>query len=151
MPLFSELMECKTEGQKILDLSKDLILPWPWNLQRYHTLAYIGSEVGRPWEEDRLNHSVAYYHPLDIGIVNGGDHSIAAGIIKGEGKLNARDIYDLTSLYDLFSWDGDCFVHQNVRYPIQDFDMAAIVELGRLLAQAKNKHFDGQRSCQTND
>jgi hypothetical protein len=132
MPL--DLDSCEIEAApRILDLGKDMVLPWPWRWDRYSALSYIGNDVKNPWKEES-NHSVVYFLPLEVGFVSGGNHSLASGIIQCEGTLTARDIYDLSPVYKDFHWDrrGN-FVCGGKSYPIHDFDMAAILELGRLL------------------
>ena len=47
-----------------------------------------------PWREDPLNHFVSAISPLGIGLCGGGNHSIAAGIVMGEGAVSiATDTY----------------------------------------------------------
>ena len=71
-----------------LALATAKILPWPWSESRYRSaLADIGSAKGNPWVQD-INHSVILWLPWRIGFVRGGNHSIASGILAGEGGQN---------------------------------------------------------------
>ena len=66
--------------QRIFNLNSDLILPTPWNRKSLVScLKGIGGSRN-PWCQD-FNHQVVAWQALGIGWVNGGNHSIATGII----------------------------------------------------------------------
>nr|WP_152624096.1 DUF6710 family protein [Cupriavidus sp. IDO] len=73
-----------------LGLARDIVLLCAWNMQRYvGALACIGKEKfddrDTTWRQD-YNHGVTLWLPWGIGFVTGGNHSITAGILAGEGE-----------------------------------------------------------------
>lgn len=127
-----------------INLLTSRILPWPWNQGRLHgTLASIGD--GRPlgpWREDPLNHFVSAISPLGIGLCGGGNHSIAAGIVMGEGAVRVSEIYDLARVYPYVQCDGKTYkrthdgaVISTVSNPV----LAAVFEIGRMIDQMERQ------------
>ena len=129
---------------KKLNLSKDLILPWPWKNERlFNTITNIGD--GRKWgswEQDFNNHYVEVWLPMGIAWVHGGNHSIAIGIIHG-GKLEPKYYYDISEVYKHITCDGNYYrrvktnylVNQNIIEPVRSVEFAALFEIGRLLVE----------------
>ena len=125
-------------AQRTLNLASDLILPWPWNLERVaSSLSCIGNDRrSRPWKQDEINHFVEYWLPFGIGWVKGGNHSIMTGIIQGQGAIITDDAFDLTMLFPLVRFDGDAFIRISDGSCIQkvkNFEFAAIFEVGRIM------------------
>ena len=123
-----------------VDLSKDIVLPTPWKRRGYeNTLANIGSgKVMGDWRQDS-NHCVAVWWPWRIAFVNGGNHSITAGILSGEGVLTATDVYDLTPIFDRVNCDGRVyreFGTGRILGLVNDTRRAAVFEIGRLMVKA---------------
>lgn len=116
-------------------MATDLILPWPWARDRLAgALCNIGT--GRPWGPWRAdeNHSLLLWLPLGIAWVNGGNHSLAAGIARGEGRVTAEETWDMRAVYDHVACDGRRFARRHdgaylglVRDPFA----AALFEIGR--------------------
>lgn len=132
------------KSNKKLNLSKDLVLPWPWNRGR---LIGIISNIGKdrdwgPWKQDYKNHYVEVWLPLGVAWVNGGNHSIAMGIIQG-GQLQPEYYYDISEVYKHIRCDGNNFIRTKINSiirdeivcPVTNVDFAAIFEIGRLLVQ----------------
>ncbi|TVT73154.1 MAG: hypothetical protein FHP92_14710 [Denitromonas halophila] len=124
-----------------LDLKQDIILPTPWVRARFASaLSHIGQ--GRAmgaWKED-TNHVIALWLPWRIGFVNGGNHSITAGILRGEGTVTARDVFDMSPLLERVTCDGDRYfdtVKNRVVGEVQDHRRAAVFEIGRLIMQQR--------------
>ncbi len=119
-------------------LASDLILPWPWNLSRVASNV-SGIGPGRrcgAWKQYPKNHSVEYWRPFGIGWVHGGNHSIMAGIIQGEGRIETDNVYDLSTLFPHVRFNGETFVRVSDDTVIQEalyFEFAAIFEVGRLM------------------
>ncbi|RYZ88822.1 MAG: hypothetical protein EOP04_08455 [Proteobacteria bacterium] len=130
MPV-SSILESK--GEKNIELSKDIVLPWPWAEARFESLHLYGRDVGNPWQFDQTNHRVEWFEPVELGFVSGGNHSIMAGILAGEGILPAENVYNLAKFYLACHLDNECYVYENERFPVIDWDMATILELGRRL------------------
>jgi len=121
-----------------LSLARDVILPSPWHRDRLvERMTLIGRDrVAGPWTYDALNHWVEVWEPLGIGWVYGGHHSIAVGVLRGEGQLVSRYRYTIAPVYAHVVCDGRvyrrCFDQEAIA-PVGDMAMAAIFELGRLL------------------
>lgn len=126
---------------KKINLSKDLIWPWPWNRTRLiNTITNIGKgRAWGQWQQDN-NHFVEVWLPLGIAWVHGGNHSIAVGIVQG-GELTPKYYYDISDFYKHIKCDGknfirtntNCLVKDKIIGPVINVDLAAIFEIGRLL------------------
>lgn len=129
---------------KKLDLSRDLILPWPWNRTRlFNTITGIGK--GREWGDwvqDYKNHYVELWLPIGIAWVGGGNHSITIGIIQG-GEIKPEYCYDISEMYKHIICDGRYYrrtktnwlIKDEIIGPVTNVEIAAIFEIGRLLVQ----------------
>ena len=131
------------ETQFEVDLAKDPILPGPWYRERYaKALSEVGSgKKSGAWEQDR-NHSVAAILPWGIACVFGGNHSIAAGILAGEGVVTPCEAWDMSGLLAKVRCDGIHYVEIETGKPIckmHDPKMGAVFEIGRLLEQHQIK------------
>lgn len=129
----------KVECDKSINLSKDLILPWPWNSHRIgQNLMNIGNgRAGGVWREDVTNHNVHVWLPMGIAWVEGGNHSITIGIIQG-GNLKPRRYSDITKLYDYIKCDGENFIDINsgkILSKVNSPEFAAIFEIGRIMCE----------------
>lgn len=76
--------------------------------------------------------------PETVGIVwvSNGNHSITAGIIRGEGKLRVGTIRDIRPVYQHVRYDGEHFHRSHdgsVIEPVRDPEFAAIFEVGRFM------------------
>lgn len=124
-----------------IDLSKDIVLPTPWHRGRYSdALACIGDgkKLGS-WRQDS-NHSLAVWLPWRISFVMGGNHSITAGILQGEGKIVANEVFDLTPLFDRVICDGQTYKETKtgrIIEKVNDPRRAAVFEIGRLIKKSK--------------
>ncbi|WP_131932044.1 DUF6710 family protein [Burkholderia sp. SRS-25] len=126
-----------------VNLAKDTILPWPWNRQRIAgALAHIGpgKSMGK-WRQDP-NHQVMLWLPWGISFVGGGNHSITAGIISGDGEITPGEVRDMSELLDLVECDGRYYRETSSRKTIaavEDERIAAVFEIGRLMRQLNIK------------
>jgi hypothetical protein len=139
----------ESEPYKLL-LGRDTVLPWPWSECRYESaLATIGSEkeipgcddyfqpFQGPWVQD-ANHVVELWLPWGIGFVSGGNHSIAAGILSGEGEIKPSSVYDMSYLFEEIRYDGRGFV--DIRSgkqlgPAKSWRIGAAFEVGRMMVE----------------
>jgi len=127
-----------------LNLSTDLILPWPWKKSRLvNTITKIGEgRVWGEWKQDYANHYVEVWLPMGIAWVNGGNHSIAVGIIQG-GQLIPDHYYEISEVYKHVKCDGKNFIRTRTSFiidnqilaPVTNIEFAAIFEIGRLLVE----------------
>jgi len=129
-----------------LELGSDVILPCPWDVERYiASISWIGGDKTAShspsrlresrWRQD-LNHSICLWLPWRIAFVSGGNHSIAAGILASDGVVVPDRVYDMGFLLDDISCDGNVFLEQVSGLPIapiKDVRRAAVFEIGRLL------------------
>jgi len=121
-----------------LKLSCDMVLPWPWDTERIvKNLSYIGKgKVRGDWFQDN-NHKVELWLPFGLGWVHGGNHSIASGILQGDGIIKPTNIYDVSSVFDLVKFDGNYFIRiedgERISNKVVDFEFAAVFEVGRLI------------------
>lgn len=92
-------------------LASDMVIPTLWSESSIlNSLGMIGEgrELGAFVQDP--NHSVTLMQPLNIAWVNGGNHSIAQGILGGEGVLLPDDVYDVTEIIRGVRFDGECWV-----------------------------------------
>ncbi|WP_460534894.1 DUF6710 family protein [Chitinimonas naiadis] len=134
-----DVYDCRLRPTPFYEVSLvgDVVLPTPWNRDRYElALATIGSAKGQGvWRQD-LNHTISVWLPWGIAFVTGGNHSITAGILAGEGVIVANEVYDLARIFDLVACDG--YEYKDVRSGqvvglVNDYRRAAVFEIGRLM------------------
>lgn len=125
----------------LVHLNKDPILPWPKVHRDYiYCLKNIGKNkcLGE-WTQDHnneKNHIVSIWQPWGIAFVEGGNHSIATGIIVGEGTVIPDAVYDVGFLLDEMMCDGEnyiCLKTNKILSPVNYIHIGAIFEIGRLL------------------
>lgn len=120
-----------------VDLAKDVTLPTMWNRQ---SVASAFGAIGAglkcgSWRQDP-NHSVTLWLPWRIAFVNNGNHSIAAGVIRAEGRLKPSSVFNLERQLREIRCDGRNFVRVAdgaVVAPVHDARLAAVWEIGRLM------------------
>lgn len=134
----NNIIETKKIDKKV-NLSKDLVLPWPWKKERIQNCILKigeGREWGK-WKPDYSNHCIEVWLPMGIVWVHGGNHSITLGIIQG-GELKPYKYSDISKLYDYIKCDGENFIEINTGNYISRVkspEFAAIFEIGRLMSE----------------
>lgn len=131
----------RDKPKEILALGRDVVLPTPWKRSDYiNALATIGTgKTQGPWCQDDGNHSISLLLPWRIGFVSGGNHSITAGILMGEGELVANEIFDMTPIFERVHCDGISYREvgtDRVLGEVNDPRRAAVFEIGRLMANS---------------
>ncbi|WP_371333128.1 DUF6710 family protein [Azospirillum sp. RU38E] len=103
-------LEVEPSGYTV-NLATDVVLTTPWHRDRLsHAIGCIGpNRAWGPWTPDPLNHSIELWLPWRIAFVLGGNHSIAAGILAGEGALVPRTVYDMAPVLNQINCDGTFF------------------------------------------
>jgi len=147
-----------------LQLSRDTVLPWAWNVGRYiSALATIGSSKTikdgpkwnnahqGAWRQD-INHRVELWLPWGIGFVHGGNHSITAGILAGEGEITPDYVYDMTYLLDDLHCDGKHYFDTRTgkkTAAVTDVRKAAVFEIGRIMREMNFPAFksETEKAC----
>lgn len=142
--LFKYLYYIETQSiqkyRSVIRLGKDPIITSIWNGSRLaSSLAAIGMP-DNPWIEDINNHHFLLWLPMGITLVNGGNHSIATGMLKCEGKLKAgintkNPILDVSYIYTKMRFDGTYYrrtLDQSIIGKANDFAFGCIYEIGRL-------------------
>lgn len=130
-------------------LAEDIVLPTPWHRVNFASaVATIGAKkiepdmepwemcYQGPWAYKPTNHRVTLWLPWRIAFVTGGNHSITAGILAGEGVLNPSEVYDFGYLFDLVRCNGTHYVETATNKSIaavSDHRRAAAFEIGRLI------------------
>lgn len=121
-----------------LDLTRQVIFATPWDRERLVTAVGFIGPPGNPWQHDALNHSAELVEPFGFAFVTGGNHSIAAGIFRGELALDATHVTDWRPLLRqlrcdgrVVRWAADGRVVGRVRDPV----FGTILELGRLYVE----------------
>jgi hypothetical protein len=151
--LFSAEGEAINLDRFRLRLGRDLVLPPPWNKKSFvSALAGIGSSK-IPYQDDcekkaaarwvsagawraDSNHVISLWLPWGIGFVFGGNHSITAGILAGEGEICPTEIINFGRVLDHVRCDGKGYFRvaddQKIA-DVEDARHAAIFEIGRLM------------------
>ncbi len=137
-----------------LNLSRDVIISTPWHNERLlGTLSGLGyGKNKKPWRQDD-NHKVETWLPWGISIVDTGNHSIAAGIISGDGYLIPNKIYDLSDIFKKVKCDGKNYIyigpkrlkeysHGSVHIKpndiigyVDNINTASVFEIGRIMTE----------------
>lgn len=136
--IIEDTRNMKVSGKGI-NLASDLILPWPWNVSRFlGAMARIGKyNLLGEWREDN-NHRIEVWLPIGVCFVKGGNHSITAGILKGEGIITNYSTIDLSPIYSLVYTDGVYYykkIDNSIIGKVQNVEFAAIFEIGRILKE----------------
>lgn len=125
-------------GPVSIDLASDTVFPVPWHRDRYaNALGTIGrgKSLGA-WKVFPMNHAISIWIPWKIAFVDGGNHSIAAGILAGEGHISVETIFDLRPVLAAFHCDGRHYFRTATGErvaKVTDPRRAAVFEIGRIL------------------
>lgn len=124
-----------------IELARDIVLSTPWKRPDYsNALATIGSNKSQgAWCQDYSNHFISLVLPWRIGFVTGGNHSITAGILMGEGEVFACEVFDMSPVLQRVRCDGKTYREistDRVLGDVLDPRRAAVFEIGRLMVDA---------------
>lgn len=129
----------KVHIDKTISLGKDVLMAWPWSRERLsEAFAYIGEgKIKGSWNQDG-NHIVTLLLPVGISFVEQGNHSIASGMIQGEGVLKPTYVLDISPLYEYVYTDGaEYYLKSNNDFlcSVKNVEFAAIFEIGRKMME----------------
>jgi hypothetical protein len=135
----NEDLKVEVNIEKEVQLSKDVILPWPWNRDRLiNNISRIGEgRVFGKWKQDS-NHRGILWLPIGITWVEQGNHSIATGIIQGDGVIKPRNVYDISPVYNHVFCDGEYYrkkADNSIITKVKSVEFAAIFEIGRMMVE----------------
>lgn len=124
--------------ERDINLARDVVLPWPWRRDRFaNTLSHIGAgKRAGAWRQQEWNHKIEWWVPIGIGWVEGGNHSISAGIVQGEGIVRVHGVRSIHSVYEHVLCDGTYFRRAYDREKIcrvSSPEFAGLFEIGRLM------------------
>lgn len=120
-----------------LRLNKHLVLPTTWGKSSFvSAIAAIGTDKRQScWRQDP-NHRVTLLLPWGVGVVEGGSHSIAAGILAGDGELTPTKVLDFSLALAQYHCEGVKIIETStgrVVGEMHDERFAAVFEIGRLM------------------
>lgn len=128
-----------------IKLGYDPILTHPWNTDRLaRALSSIG--VNKPWgawKQDDHNHRAYLVLPFGVTFVEGGNHSITAGILNNDGILVPKNIFDFSRIFSHIRCDGINYIKiidgrlEDIYTPVTNFSLSAVFEIGRLIYEKK--------------
>jgi len=124
----------KDKDKYLIKLNKDIIFTNPWNSKGIVShLGNIGHKV--KFNEDVTNHWVVIFYPMRVCFVQNGKHSIAQGILTGEGVLHATSYIDLTEKLNLYSYDGFYWINEKTKKTkhVYNHDFGLVWEVSKLL------------------
>ncbi|MHB8292005.1 MAG: DUF6710 family protein [bacterium] len=133
-------IEVKDKNNKfILDLKKNIIISTPWNKKSLlDLLSSVGIGKNKiSWKMDDINHRVEIWLPWGISVVRGGNHSIAVGIVSGDGQLEPYVIYNMNNIFEIVKCDGENYIDiktNKIIAPVTNINIAGVFEIGRLMA-----------------
>lgn len=121
-----------------VDLARDLTLPTTWVRDSIvRALGEIGPGMRRGAWRQHPHHLVSLWLPWRIAFVHGGNHSIAAGVLRAEGKLRPSSVFDLVPVLNAVRCDGENYIRVadgHLIAPVPDHRIGAVWEIGRLMA-----------------
>lgn len=123
------------EKDYLCNLSKNKVISYPWNIDRFLNAHHIIS--CHEFEYDPINHVIVYYPQLDLYIATNGLHSIGAGVANKKGVIPCDKTFDLTKMFENISSENGMFwidkTDPSSRFKIPDFRFALVFEISKLI------------------
>jgi len=124
------------------NLENTAVITAPWNCYRLQN-NFIDIHKDK-WKQSDSNHYGALLLPMNLFIVENGNHSTFVGVVKHYGEFeintpkssNSNKAYDLSKLYDYIYCDGEYYKRksdESIIEPIKNFEFACIFEIGRYI------------------
>lgn len=142
--IFFPMSYCNENGERLqiydplnkeyinISLKDQCVISIPWNRGRMKRA--ITEIYKREFIYDPYNHASTYYTPLNICHIEGGYHSITAGIGYSKGEITSIKLDISKSFPHLFS-DGAYWYNAHTKerlYPVFDYRIAILFELAKL-------------------
>ncbi|HFJ0421598.1 TPA: DUF6710 family protein [Pseudomonas aeruginosa] len=120
-----------------LRLGRDPILATPWcDTSLTSAIANKGhARRDGSWRAD-FNHKAQLLLPFGLALVHGGNHSLTAGIVNGEGSVVTDSVRDFSPLYAHVHYDGVSMVRMHDGHRLWepvDEELGILFEIGRLM------------------
>ena len=122
------------KDKHLIELNKDIVFTNPWDHKR------IVSHLGNIGHKDKFkeivtNHWVEIFYPMKVCFVQNGNHSIAQGILTGEGVLHATSYIDLTDKLNSYLYDGFQWINEKTKKtePVYNHNFGLVWEISKLL------------------
>jgi len=126
---------------RILSLSRDLVIPTQVHTNQFRKAVFSLKEGKEPPQD---NHGWLW-EPVGIAMVEDHDSTITRGILRGQGEVEIRHIYDYSAVYEFVHCDGEHFIRTWDGYelaPVFDAAFAAIFEIGRIILKRRKKEWN---------
>ncbi len=124
------------------NLDSTAIITSPWKYERLQN-NFVDIHKDK-WKQSDSNHWGMLLLPMNLFIVENGNHSIFVGVVKhyGEFEINTQKssysnkAYDLSKLYDYIYCDGEYYRRksdESIIEPVKNLEFACIFEIGRYI------------------
>lgn len=127
------LQDSQTQGSAVkeVDLSVDCILAVPW-----HFISYVDAirTIGTNEFVNDSNHRACYFKELELSCVNGGNHSIGAGVVYKKGRVKAKEI-SIKEMFPHVYTNGFHWFNQHTKEKLAkvlDFRISLLYELAKM-------------------
>ena len=103
--------QCRKDIVETYISLSESVVTYPWHPDRIiDNLGTIGKGLRAGEFVPEINHRICYVHPLMLAEVECGNHSIAQGIIRGEGKAKITNFFDLTPVLEKYRCTGKYWI-----------------------------------------
>lgn len=137
MKSYEKMKEHEMDGADYpLSLASDMVLPWPWSLQRFiNNVSRIGSYKGS--RGSRIIAIIMLSYGCLAYWLCGWRKSFNNGWHSGRRRdANPEHVYDMSWLFELVRTDGNhWFVDDHKVEAVKSGRSAAVFEIGRLLVE----------------
>lgn len=130
----------KIEAYYECDLSRDRIISFPWDSERF--VSAFNSVASQGFIYIPTNHKIKYFPQLNLYIAFNGLHSLSAGVATKKGLVPCCEVYDVTRMFEaIYSEDGIHWKSESENIfadNIPDFRFALIYEVSKMMWKLEN-------------
>lgn len=130
----------RIEKEYKIELSTCPVIVVPWEFTRLANAISKFGTYDNEWEEDKINHFSILYLPIGITMLWNGTHSGFCGMLKSQGTITAKEVYDITELYSRIYFDGIYYrqsADDEIICKAPSFEFGCVFEIGRLISHSK--------------